>query len=374
MNSLAEYVPPAGLSIPVVTIIDSAGHVLVRQQREAVRFLLQKGSGADIVFACGTTGEWNRLDNPRRQTVSEIAIDECRRFNAAFHKRVEAWVGITAETRKATLENLDFALEAAADAAVIAPLSIADADDPVEFVGRDIGARFEQRGRQIPVFLYDNADIAVSGKAPHLHTRDVKLMSRLEYVRGVKVSASRTVVANYRRAASHFKRRHEFAICIGNAYLIFDLFAPAVGLGGRLRRWHNRYLTRNALPYGIVSGPANIAPREWKRAWQVCRAGEPALMERYRRVLEEFRDICRFERAGRAYVPAIACFKAALAELGVCDSTTVAPGTPSLDSAQRREFGRRFREAHRRAAAIVEPDWLSVATRAAFEERALVHG
>ena len=69
----------------------------------------------------------------------------------------------------------------------------------------------------MPLFLYDNADIAAPGKAPHLHTRDVKQMSQLDYVRGVKVTAGKTVLGNYTRAASHFKRGGEFAIYPGNA-------------------------------------------------------------------------------------------------------------------------------------------------------------
>ena len=40
------------------------------EQRALVRYAIQDGAGADIIFAAGTTGEWNRMDNPRRQLVS----------------------------------------------------------------------------------------------------------------------------------------------------------------------------------------------------------------------------------------------------------------------------------------------------------------
>lgn len=350
----AHYRPAAGLSVPIVTVLDRAGQVLADEQRALVRYAIQNGAGADIIFAAGTTGEWNRLDNPRRQTVARIAMDECR-VAARGGKRVECWVGITAHTRAETLENLEHAIEIAADAAVIAPLSIADVDDPVEFVRREIGAVFERSGRQIPIFLYDNEDIAAAGKPAHLHTRDVKEMSQIGYVRGVKVTAGKAVLGNYTRAAAHFKRRGEFAIYPGNAYLIFDLFMPSEGLTRRLRNAWNRYLTQNALPHGVVAGAANVMPREWQRSWQVCRAGDGAMIDRYRTIMEEFREACTFGRGK----PTIACLKAALRHLGVISSDAVAPGTPALDADQRRLFIRRFNEVRRRAAATLEPEWQS---------------
>jgi dihydrodipicolinate synthase/N-acetylneuraminate lyase len=341
-----------------VTVLDSDGRVLEDQQRELVRFVIQNGAGADIIFAAGTTGEWDRLDNPRRQAVARIAVEECRRSSRADRK-VEAWVGVTAHKRAETLANLAYAIELKADAAVVAPLSIADLNDPVDFVAREIQAVFERRGSRIPVFLYDNADIATPGKAPHLHTRDVKRMSRLEYVRGIKVTAGKAVLGNYMRAASNFKLGGEFAIYAGNPYLIFDLFVPPSGFAGTIRHYWNRYLTQRALPYGVVAGPGNAMPREWKRAWLVSRAGDRRLMARYAEVLEAFRAACVFDRGGAKARPTIACLKAALVERGVCSSDAVAPGTPRLDESERRAFARRFGELRERAAQGLEAAWLS---------------
>ncbi|HJU27867.1 MAG TPA: hypothetical protein VJ718_01775, partial [Candidatus Binataceae bacterium] len=121
----------------------------------------------------------------------------------------------------------------------------------------------------------------------------------------------------------------------------------------------NRYLTRKTLPHGVVAGASNAMPREWQRAWRVCREGDPELMERYGAILEDFREAAEFTRSGRAFRPTIACLKAALVEMGVCSSDAVAPGTPALDESQRRQFLRRFRGLRRRAAAMLEPGWLS---------------
>lgn len=352
----SRYRPPAGLSVPIVTVLDRAGRLLVDEQRAVVRYALQGGAGADIIFAAGTTGEWNRMDNPRRQLVARIAVEECRRAGAVG-KTAEAWAGITAPTRAETLANLEHALEIEADAAVVAPLSIADLDDPVDFVTRELGEVFDRRGRTLPIYLYDNEDIAAAGKSPHLHTRDVKRMSQLPYVSGIKVTSGKAVLGNYTRAAAHFKRAGEFAIYPGNAYLIFDLFQPSAGLGGRLRSGWNRYLTNGALPHGVVAGAANVMPREWQRAWQVCRAGEASLMGRYGAVMEEFRAAGEF--AGASPKRTIACLKAALGHLGVISSEAVAAGTPALEPDERRVFIRRFNELRRRACVTLEPEWLS---------------
>jgi dihydrodipicolinate synthase/N-acetylneuraminate lyase len=359
VQSLDDYIPRPGLSVPIVTILDARGHILEDQQRAVVRFALQDGAGADIIFAAGTTGEWDRIDNPRRQAVARIAIEECRHARASAAKKIEAWTGITAHTRADTLDNLNFAIHAGADAAVVAPLSIRDVERPADFVERDIGAVFNRAGRMLPLFLYDNADIAAPGKSPHLHTRDVKAMSRLPYVRGIKVTASKTVIGNYSRAASHFKAGHEFALYAGNAYLIFDLFAPPEGVGDRMRHYWNRYLTQRTRPYGVVAGPANAMPREWQRAWQVCRSGDAELMHLYADAIEEFRAACVFKRGARAYRPTIATLKASLKEMGVIDSDAVAAGTPPLTDAERSEFSARFAALRERTAETLEHGWVS---------------
>ncbi len=359
MQSLSEYLPRPGLSTPIVTILSPDGKVLEDQQRAAVRYVIQGGRGADILFAVGTTGEWDRMDNNGRQTVARIVVDECRRTSLAIGRRIEAWVGITAHTGSETLENLEYAIELDADAVVIAPLSIRDAGSPPDFVERRIGSVFEKAGRCIPVFLYDNADIAAPGKAPHLHTRDVKRMARLEYVRGVKVTAGKAVLGNYTRAASHFKLSHEFAIYAGDPYLIFDLFAPADGIAGTLRYRWNRYVTQRSMPYGVVAGPSNVLPREWQRSWRVCRAGNAELMDRYGAAVEGLRDACTFKRRGKPFSPVIACYKTALRQLGVIECDAVAPRTPALEASERREFAERLRALFESNAQRLEPGWIS---------------
>ena len=77
----SRYLPRRGLSIPVITVLDSAGRIIEEQQRKVFRYAAQEGFGADIIFGVGTNGEWNRLAHSERQQLIWIEADEVRRIN-----------------------------------------------------------------------------------------------------------------------------------------------------------------------------------------------------------------------------------------------------------------------------------------------------
>jgi len=354
--------PRSGLSVPVITVLDGDGKLVEADERAVVRHVLQQGWGADIVFSAGTTGEWNLIDNATRQRVTQVCCEEVARHNLTpvpggdAARRVEAWAGITAPTARETLENLDFAIACGVDGAVLAPLSIEAVGDPVRFVARDVADLLDARPSRIPIYLYDNADIAIDPRVPHIRTRQVKAMSRLDFVRGIKVSAGRKVLGNYTRAAESFRERGEFGIYVGNAMLIFDLFRPRSGpLGTLIDHWNRRRL-RGSLPIGVVAGPANALPREWARAWQVCRAGDLERMEQTKAVLEAFRAATEGIAGGRR---TIACLKRALFADGVISSPQVAPGTPALDREDADRFEERYEEVKAAARAGLGSTWAS---------------
>jgi len=343
----------------VVTILDEEGGLLEADQRALVRHVVQEGSGADIIFSAGTTGEWDKVDNETRQAVIRVCAEEVSKLNAqlasAEGRGVESWAGVTAPTAYETLANLEFAIECGVDAAVIAPLSIQGIDDPVRFMLRDVSDLLDARARRIPIFLYDNADIAIDPKIPHIRTKQVKAMSRLDFVRGIKVSASHKVLGNYTRAAKSFKDRGEFGIYIGNAKLIFDLYRPYPGFFGPVKEHWNRWRLAGGLPIGVVAGPANAMPREWAFAWQVCRAGDEQRMDQARRVVDAFRD-CTVAAGGKR---TIACLKRALLLDGVVASASVAPGTPELTSEEAARFDAVYEEVKALAAREIAAPWLT---------------
>lgn len=357
-----SYRPRRGLSIPAITVLDENDRVIEDDQRRLFRYLTQEGKGADIIFGVGTTGEWNRITNAERQRLIWIEIDEVARINRGSLREaqpVEAWVGVTSSTRVETLDNLKCALDASADAAVIAPLSIVDLGDIISFFQREVSDLFDHYGRWLPIFLYDNADIAVNPRVTHIRTRDVKLLSRLPFISGIKVSASRRVLGNYTKGVAHFKDKGEFGIYVGNAMLIFHVFDREHGLSGRIREYWNRYLLHNDLPIGVVSGPANAMPREWQRAWRACYAGDERLMSIYKRAFERFDIACRSSRSTNAPEKIIACVKHALKLDGVITSDRVANGTPALESGEKQEFATKYEALKTDLALITDSIWIS---------------
>ena len=344
-----HYFPRKGLNVPTVTIVDDTGKVIADEQRQVIRHVIQAGYGADIIFGNGTTGEWNRLSNAERLRLIEITIDEVRKSGrwegTEGRPDVEAWIGVNGTTRAEVLTNLDAAIQLGADAAVIAPLAINDLQEAeiVQFFLRDVNDLLESTRREIPIFLYDNADINApqfrQGNSAHIRTHVVKALSRLPWICGLKVSASRRVLGNYTKAALHFKQPGEFGIYIGNAMLIFDWFRPKRGLVGRLQAGVNDWLLNDALPIGVVAGPANVLPREWQKAWRVCWAGDETLMEEYYSLCQAFEKLTEFGTPSGQYVgKMLACLKYALELEGVITSSQVCAGTKSLTDEERQVF------------------------------------
>lgn len=358
-----NYVPRRGLSIPTITVLDSEGRVIEEEQRRVFRHNAQQGQGADIIFGAGTTGEWNRISNRERQRLIRIEADEMARINRDLTSQgrqpIDCWVGVTAETRSDVLTNIECAIDADADAAVIAPLSITDIGDIVEFFHREVSDLFDCRGASIPVFLYDNAEIAFDPRSSHIRTRDVKRLSRLPYIFGIKVSASRRVLGNYTKGALHYKDRGGFGVYIGHAMLMFQMFKLDDGLAGRAREYWNRYLLHNELPIGVVPGPANALPREWQRAWRACYAGDERLMQIYKKAFEIFDRACSFSADGKRVTKVIACLKYALKLDGVIMSDLVAKGTAALTDDERAMFEKHYRDVKEYLVSATSPLWLS---------------
>jgi dihydrodipicolinate synthase/N-acetylneuraminate lyase len=358
-----RYFPRHGLIVPIITVVGEDGRVVVEDQRRVIRHVLQGGRGADVVFANGTTGEWNRLSNPQRQRLMEIAVDEVKSIkqqaaaSAGNSHSVEMWLGVNGGTRAEVLTNLDAAIQLGADAAVIAPLAIDDlgeADIP-RFFRRDLNDLIEAASAPLPVFLYDNADINAPGRhktQAHIGAQLVRELSRLPRVCGLKVSAPRRVLDKYARAALPFKRPGEFGLYVGNANLIFDWFRPRRG-----------WFAPRHIPIGVVAGPANVLPCEWQKAWRVCLAGDEALIHEYQQLAAEFERLTVFNHAGQSsqYTDKmIACLKTALEIEGLIAHDQVAPGTPTLGETERARFRQGYIELKNRLRQRTDSRWQTV--------------
>ena len=78
------------------------------------------------------------------------------------------------------------------------------------------------------------------------------------------------------------------------------MMRPRTGFWGSLREHWNRFLLHDLLPAGVVSGPANLMPREWQRAWQVAGAGDVERMDELSRIFRAFSASHRFESGKRS--------------------------------------------------------------------------
>ncbi len=318
--------PRTGLNIPIVTALDETGNIVESDQRRIINHTIHNGYGADSLFICGTTGEFNRLTNKQRQRLLEIGVEETRRVNSGLPEDfapVEAWVGVTAETKAETLENLQLAVRLKADMAVIAPLAIYDLapEETVEFFQEDV-AKIISDGGQMPIGLYENPEIAAAPeKMSLLPLSVVNELRLLPFVACLKASTSREVMQSYIQAFSTNKEAGDFPLYLGNAGLIFELDEMQRDAGVGLQ---------TVAAAGVVSGTANLFPAEWRQAWYSVVNHEKEKSAAYRAAFKAFEKLTVFEDGQRGVSKLIAGIKQAMYSEGIISSPFVARGTPAL--------------------------------------------
>jgi hypothetical protein len=138
---------------------------------------------------------------------------------------------------------------------------------------------------------------------------------------------------------------------------IFRIYRPRSGWLGTIAEHWQRWRMSGGLPIGVVAGPANAMPREWARAWQVCRAGDDDRIETTERLVTTFRQATHAAGPGRA----IACFKRALLSMGVIRNAAVAPETPQLAPDEAERFDAAFAAIREMATECLGAPWVSVA-------------
>lgn len=316
--------PKKGLNIPLVTVFDETGAIIEADQRSVVRYAIQNGDGADSVFLCGTTGEFNRMTNQQRQQLFAVGVDEVRRVNATLpdgKSKIEAWVGVTAETKAETLENLRVARELKADLAVIAPLTIRDLPpaEIVDFFRTEIA---EVVGDALPISLYDNPDIAYAPDSMgNLTVETIDELRQMPFVVALKASVTREVLQSFLNAFSGADGKPAFDVYYGNAPLIFVM--------DEMRR--EAEMDEKTRVAGVVSGTANLFPREWCKAWEAAEKGNVKLIEAYRKAFADFEKLCRSSSEHYATTKLVAGIKRGMFNRQIIDSAAVGAGTPALN-------------------------------------------
>jgi len=109
-----------------------------------------------------------------------------------------------------------------------------------------------------------------------MHTRDVKQMSRMDYVRGIKVTGRQGVLGNYTRAAVALQPRRRISRFMPATHISSSIFfAPPKRHARRTRHLLKPLLDARFAAVGVVAGPSNAMPREWQRALRVCATAIP---------------------------------------------------------------------------------------------------
>jgi hypothetical protein len=137
---------------------------------------------------------------------------------------------------------------------------------------------------------------------------------------------------------------------------MFQVFRLGDSFFGRVREYWNRYLLHDELPIGVVSGPANVLPREWQRAWRACYVGDERLMSIYQPAFEMFNAACRFSNQEKM----LACLKYAMKLDGIIECDRVADGTPALDDEERKIFGEKYRALKSKLLSQSNELWISI--------------
>jgi dihydrodipicolinate synthase/N-acetylneuraminate lyase len=323
-----------GLNIPIVTALDQAGEIVESDQRRIINHTIQNGRGADSLFICGTTGEFNRITNKQRQKLLEIGVRETRHANSSLKEDaipVEAWVGVTAETKAKTLENLELAAELEADMAVIAPLAIADLApaEVFEFFENEV-AKISRSQKFLPIALYENPDIvAHADEMILLPLSCINALRQLPSVVCLKASTTREVLLGYMKAFATSDESEMFPLYFGNAPLIFEMdeMQREAGID-----------SQQSPVAGVVSGTANLFPSEWRQVWSAAVNGEKEKSAAYRQAFADFEKLTAFGSPQGKVSKLIAGIKQAMYSEGIIDSPYVAQGTPALTADEAKQL------------------------------------
>jgi dihydrodipicolinate synthase/N-acetylneuraminate lyase len=133
------------------------------------------------------------------------------------------------------------------------------------------------------------------------------------------------------------------------------MMRPERGFAGWLREHWNRFLMHDVLPAGVVSGPANVFPREWQRAWRVACAGDVERMDALAAQFRAFSNSYRFPSGKRS----LAALKRGLLRQGVLSSDAVAKGTAAFSAEEAALFDAAFEKLVDGFAATLPERWRS---------------
>ena len=88
MTPRTEHLACSGLVVPVLTVLDEKGALIESDQRALVRYVVQGGDGADVVYAASAMGERDRLGADVWRSLEQQGVANPRELARAFCARL----------------------------------------------------------------------------------------------------------------------------------------------------------------------------------------------------------------------------------------------------------------------------------------------
>jgi 4-hydroxy-tetrahydrodipicolinate synthase len=197
-----------GLMTPIITVFDKNDVVSINGLREHVNFLLE--NGVDMIFPCGSTGEFTKLSDKEYQLVIKTIVDE-------VNGKVPVFAGTAADSTKNTIINSKYAEDVGTDGVVIIPPYFSKIDE------NDMYAHYKSVSEiiSIPIMLYNNPGRAMIDVKPEIIAR----LGDEGYIDYVKESSG-----DVRRCSKIIKLTDNVDVFIGTDTIVSEaLFMGATG-------------------------------------------------------------------------------------------------------------------------------------------------
>jgi len=209
-----------GLMTPIITPFNNNDEISEQMLRDHINYLIE--NGVDMIFPCGSTGEFAKLSNEERKFVIKIVVDE-------VNNRVPVFAGTAADSTRDTVMYSKYAEDIGADGVVIVPSYYSKITE--EGVYEHFKAVYEKIN--IPIMLYNNPARSMIDVQPEL----IAKLGEEGYISYVKESSG-----DIRRCMKIIKLTDKVKVFVG----IDTIALPALLMGAE----------------GWVCSSSNVIPRE----------------------------------------------------------------------------------------------------------------
>jgi 4-hydroxy-tetrahydrodipicolinate synthase len=221
-----------GLMTPMITVFDKNDKVSKPGMIDQINFLIE--NGVDMIFPCGSTGEFSKLSIDERKNVLKIVVDE-------VNNKVPVFAGTAADSTKETIMHSKYAEDIGADGVVIVPSFYSKIRE------EGVYAHFKAISEKIniPIMIYNNPARSLIDVKPEL----ISKLFEEGYVSYVKESS-----ADVRRCSKLLKLSDKLGIFVG----IDSVAVEALSMGAS----------------GWVSSSSNVIPRECSDIYDAVTTGD----------------------------------------------------------------------------------------------------